>query len=108
MNMLDKNLLFAASIGLLLVLPLAILEWVTASDLPRSNFPIPLFVVMWLLVIVFILVVLQIVRTARAGNIAMANPVLLVFKVVLLGLIAWSWVGLTIDQWPCFLGATGC
>jgi hypothetical protein len=108
MNVLDKNHVFAASIGLLLVLPLAILEWVTASDLPRSNFPIPLFVVMWLLVVVFILVLLQIVRTARAGNIALTNPVLLTFKVVLLGVIAWSWVGLTFDQMPCFLGATGC
>ena len=89
MNLLDRNLMFAASIGLLLVLPLAILEWMTASDLPRSNFAFPLFVVMWFLVVVFTLVLLQIVRAARAGNIAMANRVLLAFKVALLGVIAW-------------------
>ena len=100
--------MFAASIGLLLVLPLAIFEWTTASDLPRSNLAFPLFVVMWFLVVVFTLVLLQIVRAARAGNIAMTNRVLIAFKVALLGVIAWSWVGLVIDQIPCFLGATGC
>lgn len=106
--MLDKNLVLAASLGFLLVLPLAILEWVTASELPRSNFAFPLFVIMWFLIVVFILGLLQVVRTARAGNITMANGVFLAFKVVVLGVIAWSWVGLAIDQMPCFLGATGC
>ena len=29
-------------------------------------------------------------------------------KVVLLGLVAWYWIGLVIDQMPCFLGAPNC
>jgi hypothetical protein len=39
----------------------------------------------------------------------MANPIALLLRVVLLGLVAIGWVNLVRDQMPCFLGGVpGC
>jgi hypothetical protein len=99
---------FPAVIGLLMVLPFMTLEWMTRSDLPRSTFSPLWFFMMWLLAAVFVLMLIRIVKTVRAGNVEMANLGFLVLKVAFSGYIAWSWVTLVVDQMPCFLGATGC
>jgi hypothetical protein len=97
-----------AIIGFFFVLPFLILEFVTRSNLPRSNASIVLFVFMWLLSTAFIAILMLIVRNVRAGNNIVANPVFLSVSVVFLVSIAWEWGALVIDQMPCFLGATGC
>lgn len=102
------NLGSAILIGLILVLPFFVLEAITTSGFARSGFPLALFIMMWVLAALFILILTPMVRTWRAESVAMANPAILLLKGVFLVLLAWAWVGLVIDQMPCFLGASGC
>ena len=103
------NLKSAALISLTLVLPLAILEslnhTITAQNAPGL---IALFSLLWLLPVAFILILGPAVRTARAGNGVMANPINLLLRVALLASIAMVWVGILIDQLPCFIGVPNC
>jgi hypothetical protein len=101
------NLRSPALISLLLVLPFMILELVNRRNF-NEGFPIPLFVFMWLLPMLFILTVMPIVRNLRAGNSILANPVFLLLRVVFLAIIVWMWFGILIDQMPCFLGVPNC
>lgn len=101
----------AAVAGLVAIVPLMVLEWVTASDRPRSDFAFPLFVVMWFLVVGFVLGLFGVLRSARAmrtGHVTLLSLLWLMARIALLGWIAWVWTSGVIDQWPCFLGATGC
>jgi hypothetical protein len=102
------NSKFAALTGFLVVLPFMVLEGITTSGFATLGFPFALFIIMWLLAAVFMLTLMSTVRTIQVGNIAMANLAFLVLKVVLLGLIAWEWVEIVIDQMPCFLGVPNC
>jgi hypothetical protein len=94
--------------GFLTTLPLMILEvvnrWNFNEDFPR----IIMFVMLWLLATLFSLTVTPIVRNVRAGTGVLANPAALVLRSVFLALLAWLWLGLVLDQIPCFLGAADC
>jgi hypothetical protein len=105
-----KNILTNLSpaiIGFILVFPFMILELVNRRNFPES-FPIVLFGLLWLLPMLFIVTVMPIVRNVRAGNSIIANPINLLLRVAFLVLIAWMWVGILIDQMPCFLGVPNC
>jgi hypothetical protein len=104
----EKRARFSVTVGVLLDLPFMIMEWSTNSAKPRSNSSGVWFIAMWLSAAVFLFVLVPIVQAIRAGNFVVANPVTTLLKVALLVFIAWWWVGLVIDQMPCFLGATGC
>jgi len=104
----EKRVGLSLIVGFLLVLPFMIMEWSTNSATPRSNFSGLWFIAMWLAAAAFLIVLVPMVQAIRAGKFAIANPVSTVLKVALLAVIAWLWVGLVIDQMPCFLGATGC
>lgn len=97
-----------AIIGFFFVLPFLILEFVTRSNLPRSNASIVLFVFLWLLSTVFFAILIPVVRNVRVANNIMANSVSLLPRVVFLVVLAWEWGALVIDQMPCFLGGSGC
>lgn len=102
------NFRFPALISFLLVLPFMILEVINRRNF-NEGFPIPLFVFMWLLPMLFILTMMPIVRNLRrAGNSIIANPVILLLRVVFLAFIVWMWFGVVIDQMPCFLGVPNC
>jgi hypothetical protein len=107
MNPIFANLRSPALISLLLVLPFMILELVNRRTF-NEGFPIPLFVIMWVLPILFIATLMPIVRNVRAGNSIIASPVNLLIRIVILAFIAWMWTGLLIDQMPCFLGVPNC
>lgn len=96
-----------ALISFLLLIPFLILEIVNRRNLDEG-FPIPLFVILWLLPTVFIATLMPMVRTIRAGNSIVANPVVLLIRVVLMVFLVWMWVGIVIDQMPCFLGVPNC
>jgi hypothetical protein len=91
-----------------MVLPFMLLEGITTSGFARLGFPLGLFTFMWLFAVIFVLILMPIVRAMRAGNIATANPLFIALKVVFMGLMAWAWIGLVIDQMPCFLGVPNC
>jgi hypothetical protein len=101
------NLRSPSIISFLLILPLMIMEVVNRRNF-NEGFPIPLFVFMWLLPMLFILTVMPIVRNVRSGNSIIANPVILLLRVVFLAFIVWMWFGILIDQMPCFLGVPNC
>jgi len=103
------NVSGAALISLLTVVPFAILELRNNSGSRNfSHFPFPLFIFLWLLSIAFIIGGAPIVRTVRAGGSLLAHPVTLLFRFVLLALLAIAWVGVIRDQMPCFLGVPNC
>lgn len=101
------NLKAPAIISLLVVLPFVILELVNRRNLPQ-DFPVMLFLTMWLLPLFFILALMPILRNLRAANRSPINPLSLVPRVLLMIFIAWFWIGLTLDQMPCFLGVPNC
>jgi hypothetical protein len=98
----------AAVIGSsVLVLPFMILELVNRRDFP-NGFPIPLFGFMWLMAVAFIVILMPIVRSRQAAHQTMPSSLSVLARVALLIVIAWLWVGLVIDQMPCFLGVPNC
>ena len=102
-----RNLRTPSIISSILVLPFMILEFVNRQAF-HEDFPIPLFAIMWLLPLSFILILMPIVRNLRAQERITANPFSLLLGVVFLILLAWLWVGLIHDQMPCFLGVPNC
>ena len=99
----------AALIGFILVLPLAILESLNAN-VTGQNAPglIVLFGLLWLLPAAFVVALAPLVRAARAGRGVAASPVNLLIRVAFLALVAVAWVGIVIDQMPCFMGVPNC
>jgi hypothetical protein len=99
----------AALISFLLVLPFAILEslnnTITKQDAPGL---ILLFGLLWLLPMAFILILVPIVRSVRAGESVTANPINLLFRAAFLALIAMMWGSILIDQMPCLMGVPNC
>ena len=107
MQTLITKLRLPALISFLLVIPFMIMEVVNRRNL-SEGFPIPLFVIMWLLPVLFILTVTPLIRNVRAGNSLLANPILLLVRVVFLSFLVWMWFGILLDQMPCFLGVPNC
>jgi hypothetical protein len=99
----------AALISFILMLPFALLESLN-STITKQNAPglIVLFGLLWLLPVAFIVILVPIVRSVRAGNSLLAQPINLLFRVAFLALIAMMWGGLIIDQLPCFMGVPNC
>ncbi|MEW6029153.1 MAG: hypothetical protein ACOYZ8_17230 [Chloroflexota bacterium] len=101
------NLRSPALIGLPFVLPFMVMELVNRWNY-HEGFPVNLFGMMWLSAAAFVLILVPIVRNVRVGKDLMANPVSLLLRVVFLAFIARMWVGILIDQMPCFLGVPNC
>jgi len=103
------NLGSAALISFILVLPFAIIESLFNTVNKQNALGlIVLFGLLWLLSMAFIVILVPIVRTVRAGNNIIANPINLLLRVAFLALIAMMWGGILIDQLPCFLGVPNC
>ena len=101
------NLRSPAIISFFLVLPFMFLESVNRRNF-REGFPVPLFVVMWLLPMAFILILMPVVRSIRAWNSLVPHPAHLLLGVAFLVFIAIVWAGILVDQLPCFLGVPLC
>ena len=96
-----------ALISLLLVIPFMVMEIVNRRGF-HEGFTIPLFAMMWILPVIFIITGMPILQNLRAGNSLMAQPVNLLIRIVILVFVAWMWTSLLIDQMPCFLGVPNC
>ena len=109
MKSLVKSFGIASIVGLILVLPLVILEAVN-NTITRQNLPglTLLFGLMWLLPTIFMMVLLPMVREVRNRDLSTGNVIRLILQVTSLVLIAavWGW-GLA-DQAPCVLGIPNC
>lgn len=108
-NNIAMSLKSAALISLILTLPFVILESLHQT-ITRQNAPglLMLFGLLWLLPTAFIVVLVPLVQTVRAGNSVNANSLNLLLRVAFLALIAMIWGGLLMDQLPCFMGVPNC
>lgn len=82
-------------------MPFLVLELVNRREF-GEGFPVALFVLLWMLPAGFVGMTRSMLSRGRSGAAGMA------LRVSLVGLFAWLWVGLLIDQMPCFLGVPNC
>lgn len=110
MKIITTDLRSAALVSFILVLPFLILEFLFNTPLTKQNALglTPLFGLLWLLPMAFIVILMPIVRNVRAGNSIMANPINLLLRVAFLVFLALMWGGILIDQIPCFMGVPNC
>lgn len=101
------SLRLPAVITSIIVLPFMLLELINRRDF-HEDFPFPLFGILWLLQVIFILVLMPIVHKVRAGQSIMVNPVNLLLRASFLILITSLWIGIILDQMLCFLGVPNC
>ena len=101
------DLLTAGGIGLLFVAPFLLLE-MTYGFASYSNFPVPLFGILWLLGSAFVAILLPIGRSLMTADGPRLTPTTLVLSAVVLAIIATLWIGIVVDQMPCFLGVPNC
>jgi hypothetical protein len=101
------SLITATLVSTILVAPLVYLELRYAMQ-NYSNFPYPLFAILWLIAAAFILAAAPVIQAVRAGESVLKRPALLVIRVVFLVLAAIFWTGIVNDQMPCFLGVPNC
>jgi len=98
----------AAIVGLIVVLPFVILEYINTQGFRALGFPVALFSVMWLLPFVFVFLLMPTVRDIRSGAGIMAHPASVFVRAVLMIAIGMFWVILVNDQMPCFMGVPNC
>jgi len=96
-----------AILSFILVFPFLIMELANRQN-SMEAFPLPLFVMLWLLPMVFIVILMPVLRNVRMGNSLMAHRVQLLIRVGILVLIAVFWTGILMDQMSCFLGVPNC
>lgn len=108
MKVITPDIRSAAIISSFIVLPFAILE-LLSNAVNRHNAPglTVLFGLLWLLPSAFIVIVMPMVRHARAGGSVVPSPAN-VLRFACLTLIAVTWGGLLADQVPCFVGVPNC
>lgn len=98
-----------AIISSFLVLPFIILEFVKAGPFPdfARSFPIPLFALLWLLAFSFVSILTRMLRD-ESVQVKRIPALAAGLGIVVLVLIAYAWVGIVVDQMPCFLGRPNC
>jgi hypothetical protein len=94
--------------GAALVAPFMILESVNTEGFRTAGFPGALFVFMWLLGASFLLTAAAVVQRVRTSERGSSGPLKLLTGVALSIAVAWFWIGLVVDQMPCFLGVPNC
>lgn len=99
------QLVVAVVIGFLLTVPFFITEAITTSGFVTSGFPLALFNTMWVIASLFMFLVIPFVMAKGRPK---GRTLYIVLRIALILILARMWIGLVIDQWPCFLGATGC
>jgi hypothetical protein len=99
------NLKTPALVSVVLVLPFVILE---LKNQRVSDFPIFMFVILWLLPVASLLILMPVVRDVRAGARALADPFGLLVRFALVAGIVYVWGSIVLDQMPCFLGVPNC
>ena len=102
-----RRLAACAVAGTALVVPLALLEWRAGGGFP-TGVPVALFVTLWIVAVAACLLAWPAVRglaSADADRRALLRSGIAVAGALLL---AWFWISLVRDQWPCFMGVPNC
>ena len=93
-------------VSFLLVIPLMAMEYINRRGF-GEEFPVALFVTLWMLPLLFMLLLMPLVKNIRSGNKINVTPRLFA-RASLLIFIAWFCIMILIDQMPCFLGVPNC
>ena len=93
-----------AVVGFVLAVPFAVLELVNRSGL--EGFSVVLFVLLWVLPAALFWVTSSTIQIFRSDRAPTSGP--LILRTAILGLVAWFWIALLMDQMPCFLGVPNC
>ena len=96
-----------AMVSLVLLVPFLVLEFVNRRSF-NEGFPLPLFAILWLLPMGFIVLLKPIVHNIQGADGLRAHPVQLLVRGILLLIIAWLWTVILLDQMPCFLRVPIC
>jgi hypothetical protein len=102
------QLALPAIAGAALVLPFWGLEAINTSGFRTAGFPVVLFAGMWLLGASFVFVAAGTMRAIRSDQQPRPTALRLVPRVALTVSMAGLWIGLVVDQMPCFLGVPNC
>ena len=102
-----KNIKLPALIGLLLILPLMILEYINRRPF-HEGYPTSLFVMLWILGTAVAFALLHIWRDLRARKNLLQRPIISALRIAALIACAWIWIAIVLDQMPCFLGVPVC
>ncbi len=107
MNPKLKRLFTPIFLGLLCVLPFAVMEIVNLGRIP-DPFPYAIFLYLWLMFALFLICLFALVRLAKSRVSKQERlPALLLNALVLLFSVM-TIVYLLADQMPCFLGMPNC
>jgi len=98
----------ASAIGVLLVTPLAFLEFRYAATPRQLSDYAALFGLLWLLPVAFVMIGTLLVRAFRSKPTIVARPVSFVSGVIVLAVVAGVWLAVVRDQVPCFIGVPIC
>jgi len=107
MNRVLTDIRLSALISTLLVLPFMLLEWINRREYPE-NYPVGLFILLWLLPAVFMYSLAAILRSVQSGNKTIRHRLARVLWLALAILMIGLWAGTVADQMPCFLGVPVC
>ncbi|TLN12604.1 hypothetical protein FDZ74_10130 [bacterium] len=91
----------------LLVLPFMVMEWINRREY-GEDYPVGLFIIMWLLPVVFIYSLAAIIRGLQEPSAGIWPRVGRLLWLALAILMIWLWAGTVNDQMPCFLGVPVC
>ena len=109
MKRLVTTLRTPAIVGFLLMLPFLALELIFN---PVAKQAVPgltvLFGLLWLFPLLFVLLLMPIIHSVRAGGRVMGRPWQLLLRVAVLVVVAMVWGGILADQLPCFVGVPNC
>ncbi len=94
-------------ISSVLVLPFLILESINRQNY-QEGFPFLLFGILWILPLSLVLILRSIIRNLQTGKSDIPYALSLLPRIIILVLIAWLWIGVLLDQMPCFLGVPNC
>jgi len=102
-----RSLRGPAIISSVIVLPLLILELVNRRAV-REGFPFPLFGLLWLLPLFILLILRPCLRSLKAEPSTSASRFGCLAGIALCILVGRLWLGIVLDQLPCFLGVPRC
>ena len=94
-----RRVLVPALLGFVAIVPFLVMQLIARSI--QEDFPVALFVSLWLVAAAFVGLALPIARRVHRGT-------GLWVRVAALGVLAWVWVSIVVDQMPCFLGVPNC
>lgn len=107
MNGILTHLRLPAIISTALTLPFMLLEVINRRSYTEP-FPLPVFIFLWLLPLIFLVILTSMVRELRQADGRKRFSLSLFARAMGLIVIAWIWAALIQDQWLCFLGVPNC